>query len=96
MRNILSEVVKVVKEAPNTIGITGHTESVRYANTKNYSNWELSADRANATRRAMIELGIPEVRFSFVRGKEGTEPFDPSKPAAVMNRRVGITLLNKK
>lgn len=96
MRDILAEISGIIKEGPNQISITGHTDSVQYASTKKYSNWELSADRANATRRALVELGIPATKFNYVKGKEATEPYDKASPTSVINRRVSVTLLHKK
>jgi chemotaxis protein MotB len=96
MKEILSEITKSIVDTHNKIAITGHTEAVQFASTKNYSNWELSADRANSTRRALLESGIAADRFSYVRGMESTKPFDRSNTAAPTNRRVDITLLYNK
>ncbi|MDH3668654.1 MAG: OmpA family protein [Paracoccaceae bacterium] len=83
--------VPVLGETTNDIAVVGHTDSVPFEHN-GYSNWELSADRANAARRLMACRGLPESRIARVTGKAAVEPLtdDPTEP---QNRRIAITLL---
>lgn len=93
-RNVLRLVSEVVAKLPQDISITGHTDSTRFAGGDlGYTNWELSADRANATRRALIELGVPANRLARVVGSADQDPLDASDPASSKNRRIAIVLL---
>jgi len=82
----------VIKKMPNLISIRGHTDSYKYKDGADYTNWELSADRANATRRVMKESGIPETRLSNVMGKADTDNLLKDKPLDAKNRRISIIL----
>jgi chemotaxis protein MotB len=93
MKDILNEVTKILNDTINKISITGHTDAVQYTNTKNYSNWELSVDRANATRKKLEQIGFDKNRMHAVQGKESKELFDPINPSSPKNRRITITLL---
>jgi len=93
MKDILQEISKIVNESVNKISITGHTDVIQYTNTKDYSNWELSADRANATRKMLQKNGVDEGRIYFIKGQEAKDLFDPSNPTSRKNRRITITLL---
>jgi len=75
--------------------VNGHTDSVAYRNGSDYSNWELSADRANSARRALIEGGYPEDRIFTVQGMGASVPRVLEKPADPSNRRIVILVLKK-
>ena len=90
---LLELVARVVGRVPQDIAITGHTDATRYQNDAAYSNWELSADRANAARRALAQFGVPEHRIARVVGKAATEPLIPADPSAPGNRRLSVILL---
>ncbi len=94
---ILKIISKIVQELPNKISIRGHTDATPFVSkTKdNYTNWELSADRANTTRRIMMESGIDEKRIQDVQGKAATVPFDVSDPNSSRNRRVSLIILRQ-
>ena len=92
-RRLLELVAKVVAKMPQQISISGHTDAVPFISDTGYSNWELSADRANAARRAAIRYGVPENRFSRVVGKAATGPIEPDDPNSARNRRLSIVLL---
>ncbi|NJO67596.1 MAG: OmpA family protein [Rhodospirillales bacterium] len=92
-RRLLSVVADAVRQMPQLIEVAGHTDSVAFANDIAYGNWELSADRANAARRALIEAGMPVPRIERVVGRAATEPLFPDRPDAAGNRRLTITLL---
>src|SRR6185312_10091715 len=80
---------------PNKISITGHTDSTQYALGAKYTNWELSADRANATRREFQNDGVPNDRLSRVVGMADQDPIDKSDPSDPQNRRISIVLLRQ-
>ncbi len=94
-RKLLAAIAKLVAPMTNQVVISGHTDATPYMNPKRYGNWELSADRANATRRVLIEHGVGEDRFESVMGKEATDPFNAKNPRAAENRRISITLLRQ-
>jgi chemotaxis protein MotB len=92
MQELMSLIAKVVKQLPNPISVTGHTDSLPYPPGAQYTNWELSSDRANASRRALLDGGLTADRIKFVSGKADTDPLfkDPADPR---NRRISIVLL---
>jgi chemotaxis protein MotB len=92
---LMAMVVKVVERMPNKVSVTGHTDSTPYAGRNNYTNWELSTDRANASRRAMMESGLDPKRLNRVVGKADQEPLLADTPADPRNRRISIVLLRE-
>ena len=92
-RKVLELVAKVVLSMPQELSISGHTDAVPFHTESGYGNWELSADRANATRRALLELGVPEKRFARVVGLEAKQPLLKDDPNNPRNRRLSIILL---
>lgn len=92
-KQLLHQVAKVIEKLPNKISIAGHTDSKPFSNKSGYSNWELSTDRANATRRALLEQGLASNRLTAVVGKADNEPLIVEKPDSDQNRRISITLL---
>jgi len=91
--DLLRLISGVVSTLPNKIKITGHTDATPYRSTNGYGNWELSADRANASRRALIEVGVPVHRIDQVTGKADQDPLMPEDPYADSNRRISIVLM---
>jgi len=91
----MSLITQVIKKLPNKISITGHTDSTQYAFSAKYGNWELSADRANASRREFLADGLPAERIERVAGVADTEPLDKTDPAAPHNRRISVVLLRE-
>lgn len=89
---ILAKLAPAIAELPLEMRITGHTDARPFRGAKNYSNWELSADRANAMRRAILETGIPSDRIVSVAGVAAAEPLIKSDPNDDRNRRVTIEL----
>jgi chemotaxis protein MotB len=86
-------VVKLAQELgklPNKLAIEGHTDAKPYPKTRNYSNWELSADRANAARRLMQENGVGEDQVSQVRGFADERLRKPEAPLDPSNRRISV------
>ncbi|WP_316976435.1 flagellar motor protein MotB [Shumkonia mesophila] len=92
-QKMLALVAKVIEKMPQKIAIAGHTDSTKFRGEAGYSNWELSADRANASRRALIDMGVPEGRISRVVGKAAEEPLVKGDPANPRNRRITIVLM---
>lgn len=92
--SILMELADVINEVPNKISITGHTDSVAFTDPETYDNWELSADRANSARRALMRGGIDVERIAQVTGLADTVLFDKDNPQNPINRRISIVVLN--
>jgi len=93
---ILHELAGFVNQVPNTISISGHTDSARYVSADSaYGNWELSADRANAARRTLVEGGMVPDKVARVVGLAASVPFDKADPAAPINRRISIVVMTR-
>ncbi|MFC7050358.1 flagellar motor protein MotB [Emcibacter nanhaiensis] len=92
---MIEKVSGVIEKMPNRISISGHTDSSNFAKGADYTNWELSADRANASRRVLLREGVPSDRFAEVLGKADTEPLLPDRPRRAENRRITILLLRE-
>jgi chemotaxis protein MotB len=90
---LLNMVAKVILDMPQAVAISGHTDALPFPASGGYTNWELSADRANAVRRALIGSGVPEGRIARVIGKAANEPLHPDQPKAPGNRRMTVVLL---
>lgn len=97
MREILQELGRALNTLPNRITLAGHTDAAPYsAGERSYSNWELSSDRANASRRQLVAAGIAEGKIVRVVGLASSVLFDKSEPLNPINRRISIILLTKK
>lgn len=92
---LLREVGKVLSTTNNKISIAGHTDSSGYHDSSEYTNWELSADRANAARRLLLDGGVNPDRMAQAVGMADTVPFDKENPYNPRNRRISIIVLNK-
>lgn len=92
---LLKQITSVVLDMPNELSVRGHTDSVKYSPGATYTNWELSADRANASRRVILEGGMPADRLNNVMGKADTEPLIAEDPTDARNRRITIILLKE-
>ncbi|WP_085583182.1 flagellar motor protein MotB [Thalassospira mesophila] len=91
---LLKQVAQAITDMPQDISIEGHTDAVPYSlGNGTYTNWELSADRALATRRELQIDGLPTKRFGKVSGVADTAPFIKDNPKDERNRRISITLL---
>lgn len=96
-REILKKLGSVLNEMPNRLSLSGHTDSTPYASgEKNYSNWELSADRANASRRELIFGGMSEQKIMRVVGLSSAVLFDRNDPTNPVNRRISIIVMSNK
>lgn len=94
-KELLEKVAEVVKSLPNKIEISGHTDAKPYPGGHNYTNWELSADRANASRRVLVGAGIAADRLEKIEGRADTDPFVKADPFDPQNRRISIVLLRE-
>ncbi len=92
-RELLAHVSRIIEQMPQKIAIAGHTDSVLFSSQNGYSNWELSTDRANASRRVLLESGIDPTRVTRVVGRAETDPLLPDDPTNPRNRRISIVLL---
>lgn len=95
-KQILREIGKMLNGVQNKISLSGHTDAVPYANgDKSYSNWELSSDRANASRRELVAGGMDESKLLRVVGLSSAALFDRENPLNPINRRISIIVMNK-
>lgn len=92
---ILVELAGFIDRVPNRISLSGHTDDAAYSSDHQYSNWELSADRANAARRALLSGGLTEDKIARVVGLAASVPFDRANPGDPINRRISIIVMNK-
>jgi chemotaxis protein MotB len=94
-QNILRELTPYLNSVPNRISLTGHTDSRPYPGQGGYTNWELSADRANAARRALTAAGLPDNKIARVVGLSSSVLFDKANPQNPINRRISIVVMTK-
>jgi len=92
---LLRTVARIAERLPNRLSIAGHTDSAPATADTDYTNWELSADRANAARAVLQRSGISDDRIYEVRGKAGSEPLYPDDPYMPGNRRISVVLLRE-
>ncbi|MCK7317276.1 flagellar motor protein MotB [Enterobacter sichuanensis] len=96
MNGILQALVPLLQELPNALSLTGHTDSLPYAGGEGgYSNWELSAGRANAARRVLVRSGLNDERFLRVIGTASRMPLENTSPESAVNRRISILVLSR-
>ena len=96
MRELLREIGSVLTEVPNRLTLEGHTDAQPFgAGERGYSNWELSSDRANASRRELGYGGLPEDRVLLVQGLASSVLFAPTAPLSPANRRISILVMNR-
>jgi chemotaxis protein MotB len=96
MREILRQIGQVLNQVDNKIALTGHTDSAPYSGgQRSYSNWELSADRANASRRELLAGGMNPQKIARVVGLADSSLLDKNDARNPLNRRISIIVLNK-
>ncbi|WP_313701117.1 flagellar motor protein MotB [Achromobacter sp.] len=96
MRDILRELGPVLNELPNRVSISGHTDASQYARGERaYSNWELSADRANASRQELVAGGMNESKVMRIQGLSSSMSLVKDDPYAAVNRRISLVVLNQ-
>ncbi|WP_319633671.1 flagellar motor protein MotB [Pelagibius marinus] len=94
-QRLLALVADAIKKLDNPVAIKGHTDSTPYSKDNGYSNWELSTDRANSSRRALLAAGLPASRIASVVGRADQEHLVPDEPFSPRNRRISIVLLRQ-
>ncbi len=96
MRELLQAIGAILTEVPNLLTLEGHTDAQPFSSgERGYSNWELSADRANASRRELVAGGLAENRVLRVQGLASSQPFDRADPNSPANRRISIIVMNR-
>ena len=96
MRELLQAIGAILTEVPNLLTLEGHTDATPFpGGERGYSNWELSADRANASRRELMTGGLAENRVLRVQGLAFSQPFERNDPTAASNRRISIIVMNR-
>ena len=96
MREILREIGSAIRDADSPITLAGHTDSTPYGmGERGYSNWELSSDRANSSRRELIAGGMAEGKIKRVAGMASTDPLLPADSANPINRRISIVVMTR-
>jgi len=91
-RQLMSQVAQVIAGVPNGVIVRGHTDALPYAAGRSVNNWTLSSARAEATRKALADAGVPGDRFARIEGVADREPFIPADRYDPRNRRMSITL----
>ena len=95
-RDILVGLAEPLNEVNNALSLTGHTDAKPYSSgERSYSNWELSADRANASRRVLVEGGIAEGKIKRVVGMSSAVLFEPNDPLSPVNRRIALIVMTR-
>jgi len=91
--SILKSLAPYLASVPNRISITGHTDATPYPGSHDYTNWELSADRANAARRVLVSAGLPANKIGRIVGLADSAPIDRANPVSPVNRRISIIVM---
>jgi chemotaxis protein MotB len=94
--DILLAMADTIRAVPNKISVSGHTDAKPYSGRGDYGNWELSSERANAARRALVAGGYPDEQIARVVGYASSALFDREEPLNPVNRRIDILVLTKK
>jgi chemotaxis protein MotB len=96
MRDILREIGSALNGVENKISLDGHTDRSPYGNgERGYSNWELSADRANSSRRELSAAGMPDDKLARVTGMASSSLMDAQNPLSPVNRRISILVMTR-
>lgn len=96
-REILHEVGKTLNQVENKISLSGHTDATPYVGgNKGFANWELSTNRANASRRELLTGGMEDGKIMRVVGLASTVLYDKEDPYNPINRRISIVVMNKR
>ena len=96
-RQILREIGPILNKVENRISLSGHTDATPYAGgDKGFGNWELSTNRANASRRELIAGGMDDAKVMRVVGFSATVLFDKTQPHNAINRRISVVVMNKR
>jgi chemotaxis protein MotB len=93
--SILTELAKYLNTVPNHLSLTGHTDATPYVGSSGRTNWDLSADRANAARRALEAAGLAGDKTARVVGLSSSVLFDKRDPRNPINRRISIIVMTR-
>jgi len=91
-KELLVKITPALMKLSEPISIAGHTDATPFA-SGGRTNWELSSERANITRRLLVEAGLPQERIRSVTGNADRDPLLPADPMAAANRRIAIVVL---
>ncbi len=94
-KKLIRKLTTIIQKLPNEVSVRGHTDSLPYGSGATYTNWELSSDRANASRRELVKAGIPKTRINNVVGKSDTDHLFAENANDPRNRRISIILLHE-
>ena len=94
--DILLAMADTIKAVPNKVSISGHTDATPFVGNNGFGNWELSAGRANAARRALLAGGYPDQQVARVVGYASSALYDKEHPQNPVNRRIDIVVMTKK
>ncbi len=92
-KKVLDSMANIITKTPNQITIVGHTDASGPTTNPSYTNWELSSDRANAARRALVATNVEPERIAKVMGMADRDLLLPNDPSNPKNRRITIVLL---
>ncbi len=96
MRDLLRAIGSVLTEVPNKLTLEGHTDAMPFpGGDRGYGNWELSADRANASRRELVAGGLSDQKILRVQGLAASIPYERDNPRSPLNRRISIIVMNR-
>ncbi|HET7868564.1 MAG TPA: flagellar motor protein MotB, partial [Burkholderiaceae bacterium] len=96
MRDLLHAIGSVLTDVPNKLTLEGHTDATPFpGGDRGYSNWELSADRANASRRELVAGGLSDQKILRVQGLAASIPYERDNPHSPLNRRISIIVMNR-
>ena len=96
MRDILREIGSALGDIENRLTLSGHTDATPYGSgDRGYGNWELSADRANASRRELVAGGLPDDKIARIEGLASSRLLEPNQPNAAINRRISILVMTR-
>jgi chemotaxis protein MotB len=99
MRKLLQALGGLLATVPNRLTLEGHTDAQPFVGGDraqlSYGNWELSADRANASRRELLSGGLPDDQVLRVQGLAASHPFDRRDPLSPANRRISIVVMTR-
>ncbi len=96
MHDILREIGSALNGIENRVSLAGHTDATPYGGgVRGYSNWELSVDRANASRRELVAAGLPDEQLARVAGFAATNLLEEANPRSPANRRISITIMTR-
>lgn len=93
-QELIKALSATINSVPNRISISGHTDAVAFQGRENFSNWELSAERANAARRTLVEGGYPSSKIAEVVGHASSVLFNKKNPSSARNRRISILVMS--